>query len=35
MGVEPSMETMCGAYDHAAAERCFATQECELINRRT
>lgn len=35
MGVEPSTETVSGAYDHAAAESCFATLECEQINRRS
>jgi putative transposase len=35
MGVRPSMGTVGDAYDNAMAESCFATLECELIDRRS
>ena len=35
MGVVPSVGTVGDAYDNAMAESFFATQECELLDRRT
>ena len=35
MGVRPSMGSVGDAYDNAMAERCFASMECELIDRRS
>ena len=35
LGVRPSMGTVGDAYDNAMAESCFASLECELLDRRT
>lgn len=35
LGVRPSMGSVGDAYDNAMAESCFASLECELLDRRT